>query len=131
MADVVTTHVLNTTSVRREVFLTQASDGTNATTTIADLSALAGTAAAIVVRSVKWSQHAAAGSTMTLAFDHTTDDLAIAWCGEQIDGCFEFGGNGIVDPASSGGTGDLIFTTTGLASGDKINLHVCCDIIQE
>lgn len=130
MADTVTTRVLTNTAIRRAVFVTIESDGTNGATTLADLSALDGSAAKLVVRKVQWNQHAAANSTMVLDFDHTTDDLAIAWCGEQDRGCFEFCGNGIIDPASAGGTGDLVFTVAGLASGDKVNLLVECDIIQ-
>lgn len=53
-------------------------------------------------------------------WDHTTDDLIAVLEGSgvidvQADG-------GLVDPRSAGGTGDIIFTTTGAASGSNYDV---------
>ena len=48
-------------------------------------------------------------------FDHTTDDLVAVLDSHGYMDLREFG---IPDPASAGGTGDILFTTVGHTSGD-------------
>jgi hypothetical protein len=58
-----------------------------------------------------------------LEFEHTADDLIANLDGQ---GCFDFaqGGKfqGFIDPASAGGTGDIVATTVGHSAGDKATI---------
>ena len=60
-----------------------------------------------------------------IAFDHTSDDTAVV-LGPGTGVIDLSGTGGIIDPNSAGGTGDIVLTTVGNASGDTydITMHV-------
>lgn len=60
------------------------------------------------------------GMQARLFWDHTTDD-EIAFIAGQVDLDWRSAG-GLVDPASTGGTGDILLTTSGHTSGDSYSL---------
>ena len=63
------------------------------------------------------------GCQVMLEFEHTTDDRIATL---SLDGCIDFtdGGRfqGFVDPASAGGTGDIVAKTLNTDAGDTIHL---------
>lgn len=64
------------------------------------------------------------GGDVTLAWDHTTDDIIAIMSGTvNIDWSWE---GGKVDPRSAGGTGDILLTTSGFAatSGYDLTLRI-------
>jgi hypothetical protein len=113
MADTVTTKVISTGPRYSVVHLTNISDGTGESlVTKVDISTLklanglAPTKTALV--EVQWSIQGF--SSVRLYWDHTTDDT-MAVLG-QGNGYMEFGTLGqLADPASAGGTGDILLTT--------------------
>jgi hypothetical protein len=63
-----------------------------------------------------------AGMTVSLLWDHTTDDeIAVLSGSGVIDASMD--GNR-VDPRSAGDTGDIKFTTTGHSSGDSYDITI-------
>lgn len=125
MANTITKRVLAETGKRYAFFLTIDSDGSEETALVlADLSALPGSPAKSSIRKLVYAASADA-ATVELLWDHTTDDRAWKFKGSSnlTEFCFACG-NGVIDPGSAGGTGDLLLTTTGLASGDVVNLYV-------
>lgn len=65
-------------------------------------------------------EFAISGMTVRLDWDHTTDDKALTLSG---NGAIDFSGwGGLVDPASTGGTGDLLLSTLGHDSGDTYDI---------
>lgn len=68
-------------------------------------------------------QYAISGCQVMLEFEHTSDDAIVIL---QGDGCLDFtqGGKyqGFIDPASSGGTGDIVATTLNTDAGDTANI---------
>lgn len=62
------------------------------------------------------------GMTVALYWDHTTDDeIAVLGGSGVIDASVD---GGRVDPRSSGGTGDILLTTTGHTSGDSYDITI-------
>lgn len=126
MANTLTKRVLASTGKRYAFYLNLTSDGTEETATVlADLSALVGAPVKASLRKVVYQGYVNAAATVALHFDHTTDDLAFKVRGpaDSVEFCFEMG-DGVIDPASAGGTGDLVLTTTGLDASDIFNLYV-------
>ena len=121
MADTVASNVIqNTVSTDGiyKIHLTGVSDGTGESDVVKiDKSAFTsydGSEPGIInLQSVRWNIQGF--SYITLEWDHTTDDVAMRLSGNGYDN-FAAGG-GLRDPASSGGTGDLLLTSTGAASG--------------
>lgn len=67
----------------------------------------------LVIKEVQWSIQGY--PYVLIEWDHTTDDEAVV-LGEG-SGYFDYSAfGGLVDPASAGGTGDIIFTTGGTPS---------------
>lgn len=128
MADTTSSYTLLSGPRQYVLLYNLVSDGTDRTTTLIDKSGLVTPRGAepdkLVINSVKW---AAQGFTaLKLYFDHTADDLALVLPG-NFSGklCLKDYG-GLKDPASSGGTGDLILVTTGATAGDSFTLVVEC-----
>lgn len=65
-------------------------------------------------------EYAVEGMTVRLYWDHTTDDEIAVLAGSGVIDLQAEGG--IVDPRSSGGTGDILFTTNGQASGSTYDI---------
>lgn len=113
MADAVTSRVLNNGPRSYVVHLTGISDGTGESAVIkVDISTLrlanglAPTKTAIA--EVQWSIQGF--SSVRLLWDHNTDDTAVVL--GQGNGYMEFATIGnLPDPASAGGTGDILLTT--------------------
>lgn len=63
----------------------------------------------LVIERVQWNVSSAI--TVTLLFDHTADDIVDILAGEQDR---EYP-DGLIDPASAGGTGDLLITVPAVA----------------
>jgi hypothetical protein len=121
MADAVVSNVvMNTVSTdgKYTIHLAGVSDGTGESAVVKiDKSAFTSYDGAepniIAIMSARWNIQGY--SSIRLLADHTTDDLLLALSGNGYDN-WEAGG-GLRDPASSGGTGDLLLTSVGAASG--------------
>lgn len=71
----------------------------------------------LVVEEIQW---AVTGGAVTLEWDHTTDDeIAVLTAGQ---GRSVYPGNGLVDPASAGATGDIVLTVAAAAGTYDITL---------
>ena len=122
MADAVTSNVVSSGPRNHSVLLTCISDGTGESNVVKiDVSTFKkadGSApTAVNIESVKWIMQ---GFTyIKLAWDHTTDDTALVLSGDG-DMCFKHGS--LNDPGSAGGTGDLLLTSVGAASGDTYTI---------
>lgn len=133
MADAVATRVIVDNGTHYVAHFTNLSDGTGESAVVkVDRSAIAvasdgGEAATLSIEKVVW---ACDGMAVRILFDHTTDDLVLALSGS---GSLDLKGDhktvpglnkllGITDPNSSGGTGDVLFTTSGHSSGDTYNI---------
>lgn len=120
MADTVDSLVVFSGNNRYVVRLTNISDGTGESGVIkVDKSALIGpdgvnAPSKLVLEEMQWSIQGF--SSVRLAWDHTTDDeISVLGSG---NGFFNFkNAGGLVDPGSTGGTGDILLTTAGAASG--------------
>ena len=77
----------------------------------------------IVLEEVQWSIQGF--SSVRLFWDHTTDDeICVLGTG---NGYFNFkNAGGLTDPASSGGTGDVLLTTAGAISGATYDITLVC-----
>lgn len=109
---------------RLVVNLTNASDGTGESgVTKVDISTFTTPSGAAATYSVlERIEYQVNGMAVRLHWDHTTDDTIAELSGsgvidQSIDG-------NRVDPRSSGGTGDVLLTTTGQSSGDSYDITV-------
>jgi|WetSurMetagenome_2_1015567.scaffolds.fasta_scaffold201029_1 hypothetical protein len=95
------------------VFL-NASDGTaESAVQKVDISTLPGAPAKVRISKMSW---AVSGMTVKVYFDHTTDDLVAVLSGDgELDLPLE-------DPASTGGTGDILFTTIGAVANSSYQI---------
>lgn len=102
------------------VFL-NASDGTaESAVQKIDISALPGAPTKVKISKMKWS---VAGMAVKVYFDHTTDDLVAVLSGDgEISQPIE-------DPASAGGTGDILFTTVGAVANSSYMIEMEVEII--
>jgi hypothetical protein len=123
MADTVTSQVLVSGPRRHVVVLTGVSDGTGESGVVKiDKSTLKDATGAepstLSIQKIQWTSQ---GFTyLKLSFDHTTDDTALVLSG---DGCLDFSSyGGLKDPASAGGTGDLLLTSIGATAGDSYTI---------
>ena len=119
MADTVDSLVVFKGQRRYSVRLTNVSDGTGESAVPkVDISTLTGpngiAPTKTVVEEIQWSIQGF--TNVSLFWDHTTDD-EIAKLGSG-NGYFNFRQlGGLTDPASAGGTGDILLTTAGAVSG--------------
>jgi hypothetical protein len=124
MADAVTSRVLNNGPRSYVAHLTNISDGTGESAVVkVDISTLklanglAPTKTAIA--EVQWSIQGF--SSVQILWDHTTDDTALVL--GQGNGYMEFASLGnIPDPASAGGTGDILLTTNTSVAGASYDI---------
>ena len=125
MADTITNTVVERTKKRLVVLSNISSDGTGSTDAIlVDKSAYTGLndsePSKFVVENVEF---ACDGMQVVLEFEHTADDIIASLAGH---GTFDFSKKGrfqgMVDPASAGGTGDIVATTVGHSLGDKATI---------
>ena len=130
MADAVAVRKIFETPNHYVVHCTNISDGTGeSAVTKIDKSAIDNAnddaePASLDIEKVAW---ACDGMAVKIYWDHTTDDLALALSGS---GCVDFRedlddfkrAGSLKDPRSTGGTGDIVFTTSGHTSGDTYNI---------
>lgn len=119
MADTVDTLVLLSGPNKYVARFTDVSDGTGESAVVkVDISTLRGpngqVPVAIALLEVLWSIQGF--TSVRLFWDHTTDDEIIVL--GSGNGYNDFSGvGGLHDPRSAGGTGNVLFTTAGAASG--------------
>lgn len=124
MADAVTSRTLFNGRRRLIMQFTNVSDGTGESAVVkVDKSTLTGLnglePGRLVIERV---QGTCDGMVVKILYDHTTDDLALTCAGSYFDQEEGVPGTGLIDPASSGGTGDILFTTVGHSSGDSYSI---------
>lgn len=119
MADTVDSIVLFNGRRKRVVRLLNISDGTGEAAVIkVALSGITGPdgtpTTKTVIEEISWSVQGF--TSVRLLWDHTTDDeIAALAAGNGYINYKNAGG--LVDPASTGGTGDILLTTAGAVSG--------------
>ena len=130
MADTVDVRVMFSSKRHYHVRLVNHSDGTGESAVVKiDKSTLTGPDGTepgrIVIEEVTYSVNGFEG--VKLLWDHNTDDEALMLSGS---GYYDFRPSaGLIDPASTGGTGDLLLTTvsTGAgAAGDSYDIYLIC-----
>lgn len=127
MADVVDTIVLANTINRYSVRLTNVSDATGESAVVkVDKSGLTGPLrgvepGSLTLEEARWSIQGF--TSVRLFWDHTADDEMMVLSGQGYEDFRPQGG--LRDPRSTGGTGDVLLTTAGAASGATydITLH--------
>jgi len=119
MADAVTSQVLVSNKTKYVGAFTNISDGTGESdVTKVDISGLIGAPTKVKINEV-W--FAIFGMSVEITTDHTADDTVLTLTGTgYFNFAIPFGG--IVDPASAGGTGDVLFTTIGHAANDTYSI---------
>jgi hypothetical protein len=125
MADTVDTKVIRNSKGHYTVTIQNRSDGTGESdVTKVDISTLLNSAgAAATYTSIERIDYAVWGfNYVLLEWDHTTDDEIATLAGVgSIDWTYE-GGN--KDPQSSGGTGDILLTTSGTTANSGYNITI-------
>jgi hypothetical protein len=118
VADSVTSQTLFSGDKRVVMAFTNVSDGTGESAVAkVDISTLPGAPTKVKINKVMYSTF---GMSVSVLFDHTADDRVLAL---QGDGCMDFCAvGGLQDPASAGGTGDILFTTNGASAGDTYTI---------
>lgn len=118
MADTVATQTIYSGINRKTLVFTNLSDGTGESgVTKVDISALSGAPSKVRINYLSWSCE---GMAVQVLFDHNADDLAIVLGGHGEHDFRPWGG--YHDPASAGGTGDILFTTSGHTAGDSYSI---------
>lgn len=121
MADTVDTLVIFNQAPSYVARFTNISDGTGEAAVIkVDKSTLVGLLKAepakLCIKEVQWSIQGF--TSVRILWDHTTDDEACVLAAGNGYFNYTLGGNaGLVDPGSTGGTGDVLITTAGAVSG--------------
>lgn len=124
MADAVTATKLYESAADKRcvLLLTSVSDGTGESAVVKlDISGLPATApSAVRIHKIKWCIKT---MSVRLLFDHTTDDEVLVLSG---DGSFEFPHKvaRLDDPASAGGSGDLLLTTVAHAANATYSILI-------
>ncbi len=123
MVDTVNTQVVFSGKLRHVVQLTCVSDGTGESGVVkVDKSSLTGPNGAepskFVIEEIEWGIQGF--DYVKLDWDHTTDDEAVVLANNGYKDYRPFGG--LVDPGSAGGTGDLLLTSSGAASGASYDI---------
>ena len=125
MADTVETNVVFNGTRHYVVHITNESDGTGeAAVSKIDISTLTGPdGSAPTKTSVMEIEYAVSGfNYIVLAWDHTANDTIAVLKGQGILD-FEADG-GLVDPASAGGTGDIVLTTDGAINNASYDIRI-------
>ena len=126
MVDLVDVKYIRNGPRKAVVKLTNISDGTGEAAVIkVDLSALVGPNGVAPTKTVVESIQANVQgfTSVQLHFDHTTDDeLAILGTGFTYLDWEDVGGH--VDPASTGGTGDIVLTTIGASATATYDISI-------
>lgn len=117
MADAVTSRVLVDRGSEYTILLTNLSDGTGeAAVKKVDISTLVGRQGgiptAVKIRNIAW---VTSFPYVKLAFDHNTDDMGLLLTGSGELSFERIGG--LTDPASAGGTGDILLTAPSSNAG--------------
>ena len=120
MADAVTSQVLFDGTKKSIIKFTNVSDGTGESAVVkADVSALVDTPTKVKIGKIWFSTN---GMAVQMLWDATANVLAFM-VGPDQTGCLDFSSfGGIVNNASTGVTGDLLFTTVGHSSGDSYSI---------
>lgn len=125
MADSVATKVLVNNGMDYIVSFTNVSDGTGESAVVKiDASALIPAPQSYISIEKIW--YSCYGMSVSIFFDATTDDRMLVLQGDGVMDFRDFGG--LVNPASAGVTGDVLFTTTGHTSGDTYCIILKCKI---
>lgn len=126
MADTVTSQTSFNGPYRLVMRFTNTSDGTGEAAVIkVDKSTFTGLNGLEPTKlAIERIRYSVAGMVVKILFDHTTDDQVAALQGDGELDFRSFGG--VIDPASAGGTGDILFTTAAHSTGDSydITLHM-------
>lgn len=117
MADTVTSRVLRQSAREYTVLMTSLSDGTGETNVIkVDISTLTDRNGATLtlakISNIAW---VTSFPYVKITFDHNTDDTGLLLTGSGELSFERIGG--LVDPASAGGTGDILLTAPAGNSG--------------
>lgn len=123
MADTVVAKKLRDSNGKYAFLFGNFSDGTGESAAQkVDISALDGAPTKVRITKLKWGCD---GMGVKILFDHDTDDtVAILTAhGELEEECDA----PITDPASAGGTGDILFTTVGHTAGDTYFVYLECE----
>lgn len=121
MADTVDTQVLRDSRDMYIVRLQNRSDGTGETNVVkVDKSTLSINGAEPTKLSLLRAVWSINGFSVRLSWDHTTDDELLTLAGNGILDLESIGG--IPDPASTGGTGDVLLSTVGTTAGFAYDL---------
>ena len=114
MADAITSQTLFSGTNRNVRVFTNVSDGTGESGVQKfDISGLTGAPTVVKINKVSWTCR---GMSLRVLFDHTTDDTVMVLHGEGHLDFTAYGG--LHDPASAGGTGDILFTTINQVQND-------------
>lgn len=118
MSDAVTSQEHFSGRVKHVATFTSISDGTgeNAVKKV-DISELVGAPEKVKINKVQYS---ISGMAVEIAFNHSSPDTVLVLSGIGVLDFTSFGG--MQDPASSGGTGDIQFTTAGHAASDTYTI---------
>ena len=141
MSDAVTANVVRSDKYNYIVHLTNISDGSGeaavAKVNKSDLTAQDGAEPASVnIEYVRWDVQ---GFTeVRLLWDHTVDDVGMILSGSGYED-FTFRNqlvwvrstSGLPDPRSSGGTGDIVLTTTGALAGDTYDITLAVRLMND
>ena len=120
MADAVATRVQSNGARWYEVTFTNISDGTGESAVVKiDKSTLVNELGlepdTLSIYRIGWSIQGF--TSVRILYDHTTDDVAFVCAAGNGYWDEKFEGAPIKDPDSTGGTGDILFTTAGAVSG--------------
>lgn len=122
MADAVVAKKLRDGNGRYAFLFGNASDGTGeSAVTKVDISSLSGAPTKVRITRLIW---ACDGLEVKVLFDHDTDDLVAILAAHGDLNENQLGG--MIDPASAGGSGDILFTTAGHTSGDGYTIYMEC-----
>ena len=122
MADAVSTTTMHDSSFRRVIKIDNLCDGTGESAVIkVDKSADTdgGVPTKYAIDKILWNIQGF--TSVILAFDATTDDKAFTF--GPGEGSWDLSDtDGVVDPVSTGATGDIVLTTAGDTLGDTYNI---------
>lgn len=126
MADAVDTIVVRNSPREYIVRLLNISDGTGEFAVIkVDISTLVGpngrAPSAVSLQEMQWAIQGF--NSVRLYWDHTTDDEIDVLSGVGYRSYRDVGG--LMDQRSAGGTGDVLLTTAGAASGNTYDITLC------
>lgn len=124
MADAVDVATIRSRGRTHVVHMVNVSDGTGeSAVTKVDISALLTVDGKVPTYTViDRIEYSVQGMAVRLFWDHTTDDEIAVLQGSGVIDWQASGGK--VDPRTTGGTGDILLTTTGHSSGDTYDITI-------